>query len=125
MYKWKQKLELIKYNKSLQETLNINLFNYKFFSRRYIEYELNGKGKEFNFDGDLLFEGEYLNAKRNGKGKEYGYNGYFLFVGEFLNGKRNGKGNEYYYDGNLKFEGDFLNNNKYNGKGYDEYGNMI
>ena len=53
----KQKLELIKYNKSLQEDLNISLINYKLFSRRYIIYKLNGKGKEFNFNGYLLFEG--------------------------------------------------------------------
>ena len=34
----------------------------------------NGKGKEYDYDGNLIFEGEYLNGKRNGKGKEY-YNG--------------------------------------------------
>ena len=65
----KQKLELIKYNKSLQENMNISLINYKLFSGKYIEYELNGKGKEFNFDGDLLFEGEYLNRKKMEKEK--------------------------------------------------------
>ena len=28
----------------------------------------NGKGKEYNDNGDLIFEGEYLNGKRwNGK----------------------------------------------------------
>ena len=53
----KQKLELIKYNKILQENINISLINYKLFSRRYIIYVLNGKGKEFNFNGYLLFEG--------------------------------------------------------------------
>ena len=35
----KQKLELIKYNKSLQEILNIRLIYYKYFSGKYIEYE--------------------------------------------------------------------------------------
>ena len=42
----KQKLELIKYNKNLQETLNIRLINYKYFSKRYIIFESNIKGKE-------------------------------------------------------------------------------
>ena len=101
----KQKLELIKYNKSLQENINITLFNYKFLSGKYIEYESDGKGKEFNFEGRLLFEGEYLHGLRNGKGKETKFNGDLLFEGEYLNGKRNGKGKEYDYDGNLRFEG--------------------
>ena len=42
----KQKLELIKYNKRFKEINNIRLINYEFFSGKYIEYELNGKGKE-------------------------------------------------------------------------------
>ena len=68
----KQKLELIKNNKSLQENLNINLINYKYYSGRYIIYEKNGKGKEFLVDdGRLIYEGEYLNGEKNGKGKEY------------------------------------------------------
>ena len=103
----KQKLELIKYNKSLQENMNITLINYKFFSGRYIEYESNRKGKEFSFDGHLLFEGEYLNGKRNGKGKEYFY-GKLIFEGEYSNGLRNGKGKEYNEDGKLLFEGEYL-----------------
>jgi len=32
----KQKLELIKYNKSLQGNINITLIKYKFFSGKYI-----------------------------------------------------------------------------------------
>ena len=67
-----QKLKLVKYNKSLQNNLNIYLLNYKYFSKRYIIYESNIKGKEFNANDDsLLFEGEYINGERNGKGKEY------------------------------------------------------
>ena len=120
----KQKLELIKYNKSLQENMNITLINYKFFSGRYIEYESNRKGKEFSFDGHLLFEGEYLNGKRKGKGKEYFY-GKLIFEGEYSNGLRNGKGKEYYKNSKLKFEGEYLYNKNYNGKGYDENFNII
>ena len=63
------KLKTIKYNKNLQTILDINLIHYKFFSGKYIIYETKGKGKEFDWNGILKFEGEYLNGKRNGKGK--------------------------------------------------------
>ena len=58
-----QKLVLIQFNK--HEILNISLINYKLLSGRNNVYELNGKGKEYNFGGNLLFEGVYLNGKRN------------------------------------------------------------
>ena len=68
--------------------MDINLINYKFFSKRYIIYEPNGKGREYDgFDGSLKYEGEYKNGERNGKGKEY-IDGKLIFEGEFLNGKR-------------------------------------
>ena len=44
----------------------------------------------------MVFEGEYINGERKGKGKEYDYNGNLKFEGEYLNKKRNGKGEEYY-----------------------------
>ena len=91
----RKQLKLIKYNKALQNKININLYNYKIFSGRYIEYETDGKNKEYNYRDELCFEGEYLNGKRNGKGKEYYSNGNLEFEGEYLNGKRNGKGKEY------------------------------
>ena len=93
----KKKLEIVKCNKNLQKNIDISIINYKFFTGRYIIYESNNIGKEYNSDNDLLiYEGEYLNGKRNGKGKEYDRDGYLKFEGEYLNGKRNGKGKEYY-----------------------------
>ena len=78
-----QKLKLVRYNKSIQKNLNISIINYKFFSGRYIIYESNGFGKEYNgYDDTLIFEGEYLNGQRNGKGKEYYRNGKLKFEGE-------------------------------------------
>ena len=65
------KLDLIKYNKHLQNLMDIKLINYKLYKVNYIVYETRGKGKEYNEYGELIFEGEYLNGKRNGKGKEY------------------------------------------------------
>ena len=64
----KQKLELVKYNKSLQQKLSISINNYMYFKGNYIVYESNRKGKEYNHNGNLIFEGEYLNGKRNGLG---------------------------------------------------------
>ena len=80
------------------------------------------KGKEYDYNGKLIFEGEYLNGKRNGKGKGYNKDGKLeyeikngkgfiteynewdkIFEGEYLNGIRNGKGKEYYKYGQLKF----------------------
>ena len=31
----------------------------------------NGKGKKFQLNGCLKFEGDYLDGKKNGQGKEY------------------------------------------------------
>ena len=58
------KLDLIKCNKNLQNKIDIKLINYKLYSGVYIEYEQDGKGKEYYYDGNLRFEGEYLNGKR-------------------------------------------------------------
>ena len=94
------KLELIKYNKNLQNICNINIINYKFASGKYIIEEKNGKVKEYEGNTDnLIYEGEYLKGKRNGKGKEYDNWGELKFEGEYLKGKRNGEGKEYYFRG--------------------------
>ena len=142
----KEKLRMVKYNQNFQNVLNINLFNYKYFSGKYLIYEdgiineydgythklifkgeyskgkRNGIGKEYSL-GELIFKGEFLNGKRNGKGKEYNH-GSLIFEGEYLNGLKNGKGKEYNHD-NIIFEGEYLNDQKWEGKGYDEIGNII
>ena len=150
----KRKLNLVKYNKSLQKKLDLDLYYYRLFSEKYtekgsngniIEYSkklrfienkynkifegeyLNGKrnGKGKEYEtGRIIFEGNYLNGKRNGKGKEFGYCGGLIFEGEYLNGKRNGRGKEF-ADDKIIYEGDYLNDLKWNGKGYDEDGNKI
>jgi len=139
-----RKLGIIKYNKKLKNSININLINYKLFSGRYIIYEEKGKGKEYDYKGNLIYEGEFKNGKRNGKGEEYYSTKKLIFNGEYLNGKRwNGKGfcnignymyvlengngfvkeitDNFYRQKNLKgskiiFEGQYLNGKK-NGKG--------
>ena len=43
----------------------------------------------------MIYEGEYLNGERNGKGKEYDNDGNLKFEGEFIKRKRfNGKEKE-------------------------------
>ena len=142
----KQKLKIIKFNKNLQKYFNIAINYYKFFTNKFIIYESNrigkeydglfgtllyegeylngernGKGKEYDdLNGKLSYEGEYLNGKRNGKGKGYDILGQLEYEGEYLNGKRNGKGREYYYNGKLKYEGEYLNG-EINGKGKEYY----
>ena len=113
----KAKLELIKYNKSLQNKLKLSLINYIFFSEKYIIYESNNKGKEYRSNDDILiFKGEYKNGKRSGIGKEYNDNGEIIFEGEYKNGKRSGIGKEYNNNGEIKFEGEYLNGKQWNGK---------
>ena len=80
----KKKLKLVKFNKSLQRKIDININNYIHFKGKYIIYELNGIGKEYDDNDELIFEGEYLNGKRNGRGKEYYDNGKLEFEGEYL-----------------------------------------
>ena len=66
-----------------------------------------------------------LNNNANGKGKEYDKFGELLFEGEYLNGKRNGKGKEFYNNLKIKFDGEYKNDLKWNGKGYDALNNII
>ena len=77
------------YSKAIQNKLEINIINYKFFSGKYRVGEKNGKNYIFfGVNDEIIFEGEYVNGKRNGKGKEYGNYGKIKFEGEYLNGNR-------------------------------------
>jgi len=67
----KQKLNIIIYNKQLQEKIEVNIEDYKKISGKYKIAQKTGKGVEYILNTNkLIFEGEYLNGKRNGKGKE-------------------------------------------------------
>ena len=65
------------------------LFDYKYKGRGYdkngnVIYELtngNGKLKEYDTEGNLLFEGEYLNCLKNGLVKEYNSERKLIFEG--------------------------------------------
>ena len=118
------------------------IIDYQRISGRYIIHERKGKEYYTEYyirDNLVKFEGEYLNDEKNGKGIEYNPDGQIQFDGEFLNGKewegkgydknnnivfelKGGKGLIEKYDnyGILLFEGEYLNGER-NGKG-KEYG---
>ena len=115
----KLKLQLVKYNKSFQKLINIDIIDYKLFSGRYIVYKTKTTGKEYNlYNCELTYEGEYKNGERNGKGKEY-KEGNVIFEGEYRNGKRHGKGEELDYKGKTLFEGMYSNGKKWFGRRFD------
>ena len=115
----KIKLNLLKYNKTLQNKLNINITTYKNFARKYIIYENKEKAKIYNIDTNkIIYEGNVLKGGiKNGYGIEYDNYGGVIFIGEFLEGKRK-KGKEYYENGDVKFEGEYLDQKRWNGYGY-------
>ena len=109
------------------------------FSGEFKDGKRNEDGKEYDYDGNLIFEGEYLYNYKF-KGKEY-INGKLVYEGDyFFNKKWNGKGyakdgniiyeihngsgyiKEYYYNGNIEYEGNYLKG-KRNGKGKEYYSN--
>ena len=66
-----------------------------------------------------------MNGEKNEKGKEYDYYGKLIFDGEYLNGKKwNGKGKEYKYNGQIKFEYKYFNGKRINDKIYDFFDNI-
>ena len=78
----------------------------------------NGKGKEYDQEGNIIFDGEYQKGKKfKGTGKEFDVNGNIIFEGEYENGiKWQGIGKEFDKRGNVKYEGEFKEG-KRNGKG--------
>ena len=49
-----RKLKIINYNKILQNSLNLNIIDYRILSGKYIIYETKEKGKEYNNYNDKL-----------------------------------------------------------------------
>ena len=121
------KFKMIKYNKTLQNKMGINLSIYKIYSQKYIIYENKSKGREYNkYSDQLIYEGEFLSGEKHGKGKEYNEEGVLIFEGEYKKGEKF-KGKEYNIHGKIIFEGEYLNGKKMNGKGkeYDTENYLI
>ena len=85
------------------------------FDREYYNgYKWNGIFSEYFLD-KLVFKAEYINGKMNGKGIEYDINGEIVFEGEYFNGEKD-KGIEYNINGQKIFEGEYFNGKRWNGK---------
>ena len=67
--------------------------------------------------------GEYLNGKKNGKGKQSDIHGYLVFVGDYENGKKL-KGKEY-GEGTMIFEGEYVKGKRSKGKEYYSHDTIL
>ena len=86
-----------------------------------------GIGKEYNDEGQLIYEGEFLNGEKHGKGnyKEYFGNGNLKLEGILNNGEFDGIVHEYYDDGKLLFKGEYKNWSRCDGVIFDKNGEII
>ena len=91
----KKKLKIVQNSKNFQKRLDINIMNYRQMSAKFFIGERNGIGKEYNYDGHLIFEGEYKNGKKNGKVKKYNDEGILKVEREYLEDER--------FDGTLMY----------------------
>ena len=106
----------------------------------------NGFGniKEYNYLGNLLYEGQYSLGKRwNGKmfnnkgeiefelkngcgnGKEYGFSNDLIYEGNYVDGYWEGMGKEF-NGSKIIYEGEYYRGNRHGkGKEYSKYGQLI
>ena len=91
--------------------------NFVFSSENFIFHRLNGKFIDKIIkrkSSDLNYYGEYKNGKRFGSGKEYDNNGNLIFNGIYSNGKRE-KGKEF-EESKLIFSGEYKEGRMWTGK---------
>jgi len=68
---------------------------------------------------EYIWKGDYNSEyKKTGKGKEYDFDDNLVFEGEYENGLRK-NGVEYYLIGNKKYEWDYKDGKRWNGIIYD------
>ena len=84
---------------------------------------LSGDGKEYDYNGRVVFEGTYSNGRRF-HGKEYDDNGRLVFEGVYDDNLRK-HGTEYDHNGRLVFEGAYDNGRRFHGKEYDANGRLV
>lgn len=75
------------------------------YQGRLEEGVLQGKGKEYDAEGLVSYEGQFLDGLRSGEGKAY-ENGVLCYEGQFADDLYQGRG-KLYQDGALHYEGDF------------------
>ena len=82
----------------------------------------NGKGKKYNKNGNVLYEGDFINGQFEGKGK-YIYDNGDYYEGQYKKGLQNGEGTLYYKNGDIMAQGNFTNDMlEGNGKYFFENG---
>ena len=74
----------------------------------------------------MEFDIEYSNGERaKGKVKQYFDDGKtLLFECELKDNELNGQGRHYSYNGNIRFEGEYVKGKRWNGKGYNDKGEL-
>ena len=79
-----RKIKLVAFNKKYQNKFGIKIEDIKITSGKLKFAPWNGFGKEFCLESrKLIYEGEYLNCERNRKGKEYNLEGELIYDGEY------------------------------------------
>ena len=96
----------------------------RIFIGDYVNCEKEGKGEEI-VGSQRIFEGEYKKGLRNGEGIEYNEYDNIIYKGTYLNGERHEKGQTFHSNDEIEFEGEFYKGKKWNGKGYDDKGNLV
>ena len=91
------------------------------FEGEFSNGTITGEGKEFDYDGNIIFEGQYLMGERT-VGKEY-YNKNLLYEGTYIYNQKK-KGN-LYINNRLEFIGEFINDKKWDGEGYAHNGKIL
>ena len=67
---------------------------------------LEEKGKEYDSNGIISYEGDFLHGQRSGQGTAY-RNGLLSYKGDFLAGVPSGNGTSYNSDGEMIYQGQF------------------
>ena len=94
-----QKLNTLRFNKRIQNRLEINIIDYRRLSGKYKIIKDNELIIYNSYNDRILFEGQYSNGNKNGNGKEYNEKGKIIFEGEYYDGKK-WNGTEKKYDEN-------------------------
>ena len=86
---------------------------YIYENHRYYEGEFknnmpNGKGKLYDKNGTVIYEGDFIKGKFEGNGKII-QKGFGYYIGSFMNGSLNGKGKIYDKNDKIVYEGYFKN----------------
>ena len=98
--------------------------NHPMYEGRLKDGVLQGKGKSYDENGLITYEGTYVDGVQSGSGTCY-ESGVLQYCGELLDGVYDGEG-VLYRDGVIAYEGGFLQGFAHNsGKEYDDEGLLV